>query len=136
MYHRRRCWKWLCPASIHSCARLIMLRYTQSSIVLLMAAAGWLMLSLRSCIVCGFDSYTVLFKCLQRKFLPPSRVYLNMVTARLLTNFTLRNTPTHVRQNITRTRAKRKKGYFFVAHPVKQGLIAVHFFLENKELMC
>ena len=48
------------------------------------------------------------------------RVYLNMVTARLLTNCsnTLRNIHTNARENITRTRAKRKAGYFFVAHSV------------------
>jgi len=32
-----------------------------------MAATSWLMMSFSSCIVCGFDSYTVLFKCPQRK---------------------------------------------------------------------
>ena len=32
-----------------------------------MAATAWLMLSSSSCIVCGFDSYTVLYKC------PPGR---------------------------------------------------------------
>ena len=43
-----------------------------------------------------------------------------MVTARLLTNCsnTLRNIHTNARENIARTRAKRKAGYFFVAHPV------------------
>jgi len=60
--------KWLPPASIQSCARLIMLRYTRCCIVILMAATAWLMLSFSSCLVCGFDSYTVLFKCLQRIF--------------------------------------------------------------------
>jgi len=48
------------------------------------------------------------------------RIYLNMVTARLLTNCS--NAPpnihTNARENITRTRAKRKAGYFFVTHPV------------------
>ena len=44
-----------------------MLRYTRRNIVISMAAAAWLMLSFSSCIVCGFDSYTVLFKCPQRK---------------------------------------------------------------------
>ena len=34
----------------------------------LMAATAWLMLSFRSCIVCGFDSYTVLFKRPQREY--------------------------------------------------------------------
>jgi len=47
-------------------------------------------------------------------------VYLNMVTARLLTNYpnTLRNIHTNARENITRRRAKRKAGNFFMAHPV------------------
>ena len=45
-----------------------MLRYTRCNVVILMAAAAWLM-SFNSCIVCGFDSYTVFFKCPQRKFL-------------------------------------------------------------------
>ena len=47
-------------------------------------------------------------------------VYLNMVTAQLFTNCsdTLHNICTNARQNITRTRAKRKAGYSFVAHPV------------------
>ena len=39
-----------------------MLRYTRCNTVILMTAAAWLMLSFSSCIVCGFDSYTVLFK--------------------------------------------------------------------------
>jgi len=38
-----------------------------------MAAAAWLLLSFSSCIVCGFDSYTVLFKCLQKNFFPSPR---------------------------------------------------------------
>ena len=46
-----------------------MLRYTRCNIVILMAATAWLLLSFSSCIVCGFDSYTVLFKCSQRNFL-------------------------------------------------------------------
>ena len=91
--------------------RQIMLRYTRCNMVILMAATAWLMWSFSSRIVCGFDSYTVMFKCPQRKFLPGwrgekffdltdnishadaaikiimlHRVYLNMVTARLLTN--------------------------------------------------
>jgi len=43
-----------------------------------------------------------------------------IVTAQLLTNCsnTLCNTHTKARENIIRTRAKRKAGYFFVAHPV------------------
>ena len=43
-----------------------------------------------------------------------------MVTARLLTNCsnTLRNIHTDARENITRTCAKRKAGYFFVDHSV------------------
>jgi len=40
-----------------------MLRYIRCNIVILMAATVWLMLSFTSCIVCGFRSYTVLFKC-------------------------------------------------------------------------
>ena len=43
--------KWLPPASIQSCARLIMLRYTRCCIVILMAATAWLMLSFSSSIV-------------------------------------------------------------------------------------
>ena len=98
------------PASVHSCARLIMLRCTRRNIVILMAATVWLMLSFSSCIVCGFHSYTVLFKCPQKKFLrpPPThthdtgteghqprscsmlhRVYLNMVTARLFRHYAM-----------------------------------------------
>jgi len=48
------------------------------------------------------------------------RVHLNIVTARLLTNCsnTLRNIHADARVNITKTRAKRKAGYFFVAHSV------------------
>jgi hypothetical protein len=38
-----------------------MLRYTRCNVVILMAATAWLILSFISCIVCGFDSYTVLF---------------------------------------------------------------------------
>jgi hypothetical protein len=44
------------------------------------------------------------------------------VTARLLTNCsnTLRNMHNNNnRQTITRTRAKQKVGYFFIAHPVQ-----------------
>ena len=131
MYRHRRCWKWLPPASIRSCARLTMSRCTRCNIVIMVAATAWLMLSFRSCMVCGFDSYTVLFKCPQRKFPPPRlgggsgefmlhRLYLNMVTARLLTNCsnTLRNMHTNAREHTTRTRAKRKADYFFVAHSV------------------
>ena len=47
------------------------LRYTRCNTVVLMAAAAWLIPSFSSCIVRGFDSYTVLFKCSQRKYLPP-----------------------------------------------------------------
>ena len=58
-------------------------------------------------------------------------VYLNMVTARMITNCsdTLRNTHTNPRENITRKRLKRKVGYFFVAHPVYihgRGLVLGH----------
>ena len=51
-------------------------------------------------------------------------VYLNMATARLLTNCsnTLRNIHTKARENITRTRAKRKAGNFFVAYLVLEFL--------------
>ena len=51
------------------------------------------------------------------------RVYLNIVTARLFINCsnTLRNIRTNARENITRTRAKRKAGYFFVARSVYTG---------------
>ena len=52
-----------CLLHQYSCARVIMLRYTRCNIVILMAATAWLMLSFSSCIVCGFDSYIVLFKC-------------------------------------------------------------------------
>ena len=46
--------------SIQSCARLVMLRYTRSNILMLVAATAWLMLSFSFCIVCGFDFYNVL----------------------------------------------------------------------------
>ena len=48
------------------------------------------------------------------------RIYLNMVTAGLLTNCSnaLPNIHTNARENITRTRAKREACYFFVAHSV------------------
>ena len=39
--------------------------------VILMAATSWLM-SFSPCIVCGFDSYTVLFKVFPEKISPPS----------------------------------------------------------------
>jgi len=134
------------PASIHSCARLIMLRYTRCNIVILKAVTAWLMSS-SSCIVCGFDSYIALFKYPPRNFLSGDtvyesnrhtiqelrdishavaairitilhRIYLNMVAARLLTNCSnaLHNIHTNVRENITRTHAKWKAGYVFVAH--------------------
>jgi len=43
-----------------------------------------------------------------------------MVTVQTLTNCsnTQHNIHTNARENITRTRAKRKTSYFFVAHPV------------------
>ena len=47
-----------------------MLRFTRCNIVILMAATAWVVLSFSSCILCGFDSYTVLFKCPQRKSSP------------------------------------------------------------------
>jgi len=46
--------------------------YTRCNIVMLMAATALLLLSFSTCIVCGFDSYAVLFKCPQRKSPPPS----------------------------------------------------------------
>ena len=75
-----------------------MLRYTRCNTVILMAATAWLM-SFSSCIGCGFDSYTVLFKDIISyavaaiKVTMLHRVYLNMMTARLLTccSNTLRN---------------------------------------------
>ena len=47
------------------------------------------------------------------------------MTARLLTNCsnTLRNIHTNARENITRTHAKQKVGYIFVAHPVHEVLV-------------
>ena len=59
------------------------------------------------------------------------RVYLNMVTARLLTNCsnTLHNIHTKARENITRTCAKRKAGYVFVAHSIYQLLLPMHLFI-------
>ena len=131
-----------------------MLRYTGCNIVIVMDATAWLMLYCSSCIVCGFDSYTVLLKCPRgRNFLRGHLnstvyksnphtiqelkdnishavaaititmlhpVYLNMVTTQLFTNCsnTLRYIHTNARENITKTRAKRKAGYFFVAHPM------------------
>ena len=47
------------------------MRYTRCNTVILMAAAAWLTSSFSSCIVCGFDSYMVLFKCPQSKIAPP-----------------------------------------------------------------
>jgi len=52
------------------------LRYTGCNIVILMAATAWQMLSFRSCILCGFDSYTALFKVFPQKIY---RVYLNVI---------------------------------------------------------
>jgi len=149
-------WKWLPPASTHSCACLIMFRYTGCNIVILMAATAWLMLSFSSCIVCGFDSYTVLFKCPQRNvpwghlkstvnishavaaiiITMVHRVYLNMVTARLLTNCsnTLYNIHTTAKENITRTRAKRKAGYSFVAHSVLNNSSQYRVFVTNRKV--
>jgi len=37
-----------------------------------MAATAWMKMSFSFCIVYGFDSYTVLFKCPQRKFFHPT----------------------------------------------------------------
>ena len=69
MYHHRRCYKWFPPATIHSRARVIMLRYTRCNIVILMAATAWLILSFGSCIVCGFGSCTVFLKCPEKNLL-------------------------------------------------------------------
>ena len=128
IHHHRRCCKWLPPASIHSCARLIMLRYTRCN--------AWLILSFRSRIVCGFDSYTALCKCPQRisryrnwltsatqSQQSKSLCYIRYTATRCqhdcwLTVQTLRNIHTNARENITRTSAKPKAGYFFMAHPV------------------
>ena len=141
-----------CLLHLHTAAHVwSCLRYTRSNIVILMAATAWLMMSFSSCIVCGFDSYTVLFllghlKSTVYESNPHTiqelkdnishaaaaikttmlhLVYCNMVTARLLTNCsnTLRNIHTNARVKITRRGAKRKADYFFVAHPVKAKYI-------------
>ena len=64
------------------------------------------------------DNISVAVAAIKITMLHP--VYLNVVTARMLTNCsnTLRNIYTNTRENITRTRAKRKAGYLFVVHPV------------------
>jgi hypothetical protein len=56
------------------------------------------------------------------------------VTARLLTNFsnTLRNIHTNARENITRTRPKRKAGYFIMAHPVYFTLLMIQATQNNE----
>jgi len=131
----------------------VMLRYTGCNIAILMAAAAWLMLSFSSCIMCGFGGGGFLCGHLKStvyesnphtiqelkdnishaaaaiKIIMLHRVYLNTVTARLLTDCsnTLRNVHTNARQNITRRRAKRKAGYLFVAHPVDDDKILVKF---------
>jgi len=77
------------------------------------------------------------------------RLYLNMVTARLLTNCsnTLRNIHTNARENITRTRAKRKVGHFFVANsvlsqrhiwkpPNKNGCFSFHYKNNHLQQVC
>ena len=48
-----------------------MLRYTGCNIMILMAATAWVILSFSSCILCGFDSYTALFKVSPEKISPP-----------------------------------------------------------------
>ena len=129
-----------------------MLRYTRCNIVILTAAAAWLMFSFGSCMECGFDSYAVIFKCPQRKFSELKdntshavaairitmlhRVYLNMVRARLFNNCpnTLRNIHTNARENITRTRANRYAGYFFVAHFVYNASYNYATLYSEKEL--
>ena len=99
-----------------------------------MAATAWLMLSFSSCIVCGernflwghlkstvYESNPHTIQKLKDntshavaaiKITMLHRVYLNMVTARLLSNCsnTLRNTHTNARENIGRTLVKRKAG--------------------------
>ena len=129
--------KCLPAASIHSCVGRIMLRYTRCNIAILMAATMWLMFYFSSCIVCGFESYIVLLQASPDKISYPTpqrevgnfmkdishavaaikiivlhRHYTNMVTARLLTNCsdTLHNIHINPRENITRTRVKRKAG--------------------------
>jgi len=129
------------PASIHSCARLIMLRHTRCNIVILIGNISHAVAAilpppreggeffsgdtLKSTI---FESNphtiqelkdNISHRVVSTKITMLHRVYLNMVTARLLTNCsnTLRNIHTNARENITRTRAKQKAGYFFVAHP-------------------
>ena len=59
----------VCEQLVNSHA-VTVLRYTGCNTGMLTAATAWLMLSFSSNIVCGFDSYTVLFKRPQRKFLP------------------------------------------------------------------
>ena len=102
--------------------------------VILMVAAAWLM-SFSSCVVCGFDSHlssvprentiqklqdNISHAVAAIKITMLYQLHLNMVTARLLTKCsnTLHNIHTKARKNITRTRAKWKAGYFFVAHLV------------------
>ena len=138
IYHHTRFWKWLAPASIHSCARLVMLRYTRCNIVILMAATSTRLQpskskSKSSKFLCGYLKSTVhesnphtiqglrdniSYAVAAIKITMLYRVYINMVTARLLTSCsnTLRNIHTNARDNITRTRAKWKVGYFFVSH--------------------
>jgi len=106
-----------------------------------MAATAWLILSFSSCIVCGERNFlwghlkSTVYESNPHTMQEPKeishavaaikitmlhRIFFNMVTARLLTNCsnTLRNIHINARENITRTRAKRKAGYFFVAHTV------------------
>jgi len=59
----------VCEQSVNSRA-VTMLWYTGCNLVIMMSATEWLVLCYSSCIVCGFDSCTELFKCLQRKFRP------------------------------------------------------------------
>jgi hypothetical protein len=51
IHHHRWCWNWPLAASLHSCARLIMFRYTRRKIETSLAATAWLMLSFSSCTI-------------------------------------------------------------------------------------
>jgi hypothetical protein len=137
-------WQWLPPASVHSCARLIAFRYTQcnsdfdgcscvADIVLQFPYRAlfkcphrkFLWGHLRSMVYKSnphtiWELKDIIHAVAAITVTMSHRVYLNMVTARLLINYsnTLSNIHTNARENTTRTRAKRKAGYFFVAHSV------------------
>jgi len=87
-----------------------MLRYNRYNIVILMAATAWLMNPHTIRELKDNISHTV--AAIRITML--HRVYINMLTAGLLTNCsnTLRNIHTNVREDTTRKRAKRKVGYF------------------------